>query len=103
MTNSLGGGPAPKQIARDSSRGKDVVYVSVDGKNITSPTNIVSDLSCAKHETEVEETPPKEELVTKSSQSIGGDDMQLVKGAAFEMGFEGWVGVRLAEIRSGRA
>lgn len=29
--------------------------------------------------------------------------MQLVKGEAFEMSFEGWVGVRLAEIQSGRA
>lgn len=48
-------------------------------------------------------TPPNEELITKSSQSIGGDNMQLVKAAGFEMGFEDWVGVRLAEIQSGRA
>lgn len=59
MTNSLGGGPAPKQIARDSSRGEDLFYVSVDGKNISSPTNTVSDLLCAKHETEVEKHTPK--------------------------------------------
>lgn len=34
----------------------------------------------------------------KSSQFIGGDNMQLVKEAACEMGFEGWVGVQLADM-----
>lgn len=41
--------------------------------------------------------PPDEKIITKSSQ-FGEDNMQLVKEVAFEMGFEGRVGVQEADV-----